>query len=123
MEKIKKKIIVCSTCAAEYDISLVRCPYCGTAYAPAEENEYMGQLEDIREELEEHKEDGNKSLRSGLGSVVRIIILVAVVVALLLFGTMWLSGMREKSKAERQKEEFLINQGVKTQQERMTDDM
>ncbi len=43
--------IVCKTCGAEYDVSLVRCPYCGTAYAPAEETEYMDKLEDIREDL------------------------------------------------------------------------
>ena len=28
-----------------------RCPFCGTAYAPAEETEYMDKLEDIREDL------------------------------------------------------------------------
>lgn len=43
--------ILCKTCGAEYDVSLVRCPYCGTAYAPAEETEYMDKLEDIREDL------------------------------------------------------------------------
>ena len=43
--------ILCKTCGAEYDASLVRCPFCGTAYAPAEESEYMDKLEDTRIDL------------------------------------------------------------------------
>lgn len=43
--------IICAGCGAEYEVSLVRCPFCGKAYAPAEEAEYMDTLEDIREDL------------------------------------------------------------------------
>ena len=44
MEKMKGKIVNCETCGAEFDASLVRCPYCGTAYEPAAEDEYMDKL-------------------------------------------------------------------------------
>ena len=116
MEK-NKKMIVCATCAAEFDAALVRCPYCGTAYAPAEENEYMGQLEDVRKDLEGHKEYGNRSLKKGVGSVARIVILVIVVILILLFGSLWLSNVREKNRSDQKKEEFLMNQGITMQQE------
>ena len=47
-------MIACRSCGAQFDPALVRCPYCGTAYAPAEKDEYMGQLEDIRVDLENY---------------------------------------------------------------------
>ena len=117
MENNDKKMIVCVSCAAEYDSALVRCPYCGTTYAPAEEKEYMGQLEDIRKDLEGHKDAGDKSLKKGLGAVVRIAVLVIVVIMILLFGSMWLSGIREKNRSESKKAEFLKEQGITTQED------
>lgn len=69
MEKAKK-MIVCATCAGEFDASLVRCPYCGTAYALAEEEEYMEQLDDIRKDLGSVDADGTKSLQSGSGRMI-----------------------------------------------------
>ena len=68
MEK-NKKMVVCATCAAEFDAALVRCPYCGTAYAPAEEDEYISQLEDVIKDLEGQKEYGNRSPGKGSGGV------------------------------------------------------
>ena len=112
-----KKMIVCATCAGEYDASLVRCPYCGTAYAPAEEEEYMGQLEDVRKDLHQQKEKGEKRLKTGLGSTIRIILLVILVLLIFVFGGMWFAGKREQSRSDRKKEEFLQNQGITTEQE------
>ena len=54
------KLITCRSCGAQFDPALVRCPYCGTAYAPAEKDEYMGQLEDIRVDLENYDIDAGK---------------------------------------------------------------
>ena len=36
------KMVICPNCGAEFDVSLIRCPYCDAGYAPAEEEEYMG---------------------------------------------------------------------------------
>ena len=112
-----KKMIVCATCAGEYEASLVRCPFCGTAYAPAEEEEYMGQMDGIRKELEGHKQDGNKTLKKGLGTTMRIVLLLIAVILLLVLGGLWFSGNRERNRSDRRKEEFLLNQGISTQQE------
>jgi hypothetical protein len=65
-----KKTIICKTCGAEYDVSLVRCPYCGTAYAPAEEAEYMDRLEEIREDLQRQVEKGNTQPERKMSSAI-----------------------------------------------------
>ena len=117
------KKIICKSCAAEFDEGLVRCPYCGTAYAPAEENEYMGKLEDVREDL--HREIGrtDKKIGKGMGTAVRVILIVIIAILLLLFGVLWLSGRSERSHSDRKKQEFLQNQGITTEQEVETDGM
>ena len=117
------KKIICKSCAAEFDEGLVRCPYCGTAYAPAEENEYMGKLEGVREDL--HQEIGrtDKRIGKGMGSIVRTVLIVIVVILLLLFSVLWLSGRSERSRSDRKKQEFLQNQGITTEQEVETNGM
>ena len=109
--------ITCKKCGAEYDVSLVRCPYCQTAYAPAEEEEYMGRLEEIREDLHRETEKGDLRIRKGMSKAARTILLTVIVILLLLFGVLWLSGRRERSHSDREKEEFLQNLGITTQQE------
>ncbi len=111
------KMIACSTCGAEFDGSLVRCPFCGTAYEPAEENEYMEQLEDIRKDVESHKEDGDKSIKAKMSLVARTSVLVIIVVALIILGSMWLLSIHNNSRADSKKEEFLKDQGITIQQE------
>ena len=53
----------CKTCGAEYEESLVRCPFCGTAYAPAEEEEYMDTLEEVRDDLHRQVENVDTKIR------------------------------------------------------------
>ena len=112
-----KKVIVCKSCAAEYDASLVRCPYCGTAYAPAEEEEYMGKLEGIREDLHRQKDKGDARLKKKMSSTVRAVLVAVIVIVLLVFGILWLSGREERSWRDRKKQEFLQSQGITLQQE------
>ena len=57
----------CKTCGGEYDESLVRCPYCGTAYAPAEEEEYMDELEEVRDDLHRQVENVDTRIRYDSG--------------------------------------------------------
>ncbi|MCR5476266.1 MAG: hypothetical protein K6E92_01415 [Lachnospiraceae bacterium] len=116
MEKTVK-MIACSTCGAEYDASLIRCPYCGTGHAPAEEDEYMGKLEGIRTDLEGHREDGSRRLKKGFGRMLCAALVAVALIAALILGVLQLSGNREKEKARQQKEEFLQSQGIQTQQE------
>ena len=57
------KKIICPSCGGEYEEHLVRCPYCGTATLNAEENEYMGKLEDVRKDLEDYSGEGEKQVK------------------------------------------------------------
>ncbi len=107
-----KKMIVCESCAAEYDASLVRCPYCGSGYAPAEEEEFMDGQEAIRKDLDGQKEKGNASLQKGLGRMGRAVLIAMVVIAVLIGVGLWLSSQRERSRSDAKKEEFLRNQGI-----------
>ena len=115
-EKMMKKII-CRSCASEFDASLVRCPFCGTAYAPAEEDEYMDKLEDIREDLHMEVKRGDTKIKKKVGSAVGAIILVIIVLLFLIFGLFMFSTKHERDNSDRKKEEFLQNQGITTQQE------
>lgn len=112
-----EKKILCKRCGAEYDVSLVRCPFCGTAYAPAEEDEYMDKLEGIREDLHRQTEKGDIRIKKGMSATLRTILLVVIAILVILFGVLWLSGRQERSHSDREKEEFLQNMGITTQQE------
>ncbi len=115
--KIEKKMIICESCGAEYDVALVRCPYCGGGYAPAEEDEYMGGLEDIRKDLESHTEAAENNLKKSVGKLVLIVVVIIAVIIILLFGILGLTASHEKRKGSKNKEEFLINQGIEIDQE------
>ena len=111
------KMIICKSCGAEYDVSLVRCPYCGTADASAEEKEYMGKLEDVRKDLHGQIAKGDKQIKKGVGSTARVIIAAIIAILLLVFAVLWLSGRSEKNRSDQKKAEFLQDQGITTQQE------
>lgn len=110
-----KKMVRCDSCGAEFDATLVRCPYCGGGYAPAEENEYMDRLDDNRKELESHKRDGGKSLAKGLSKTIAMILLIIAAIVLLIGGGLSLSKKHESNRAAKQKQEFLSNQGIVTE--------
>ena len=115
--KMENKMVQCSSCGAQFEAALVRCPYCGSAHAMAEEEEYMGQLEDIREDLEEHGRETEKRLKKGLGRLFRTVMITVTVIVLLVLLIFWISSLRERSKARERKAEFLTGQGITTQQE------
>ena len=115
--------IICKSCAAEFDADLVRCPFCGTAYAPAEEKEYMGKLEGVREDLHQEIQKGDRRIGKKMGRSVRNILIVIGVILLLIFGILKLTDRAERAGSDRKKQEFLQNQGITTEQEVETDGM
>ena len=112
-----EKMVRCTSCGAEFDVSLVRCPYCGTANAPAEEGEYMDKLEAVREDLHQQTEKSDTKIQKRMARTIRTILLVAVMILLIVFVSFWLSDRQERSRSNQKKEEFLRNQGITTQQE------
>ena len=83
LEKTKGKIVICESCGAEYDASLVRCPYCGTAYEPAAEEEYMGKLEDVRSDLSTHTKDAERDIWKMFKKILAASLIVILIAALL----------------------------------------
>ena len=110
-------MVTCESCAAKFDATLIRCPYCGTGYMPAEEDEYMDRLEGVRTELEEHKDDAEESLKKGMSATAFTVILLVGMCLLMLFTGMWISRKVEKTKAQRYKQEFMQNQGITEQED------
>lgn len=51
IKKVTTKI--CPSCAAEYEDTLPKCPYCGTLNYSGAEAEYFEKLEDVREDMED----------------------------------------------------------------------
>lgn len=110
-----KEYVNCSSCGAQFPAKLVRCPYCGTAYEPAAEEEYMGKLEDVRTELDQHKTDADKSTVKSVFRAVFIFIAVVVVILLLGIGANVLPELGSRARQREKKEEFLQKYTESTQ--------
>ncbi|MBE5870697.1 MAG: hypothetical protein E7294_05510 [Lachnospiraceae bacterium] len=80
-----EKMIECASCGASFEASLVRCPYCGTSDAEAAEKEYMDQLEDVRQEVEEDLKEADKAVSGSISKVVISFGIVVVAFLLLVF--------------------------------------
>lgn len=111
-----KKMVNCSSCGAAFDAGLVRCPYCGTAYEPAAEEEYMGKLEDVRTELEEHKDDAAKHTGKALLRAVGIFVLAVIIILILGISIFILPEMRSRQRKQEKKQEFLQKNSVSSQE-------
>ena len=111
-----QKMVSCSSCGAEFEAKLVRCPYCGTAYEPAAEEEYVGKLEGVRSELESHKGDAAKSTSKALIKTVIIFVLAVAVILALCIGVFSLPEMRSRERQQEKKAEFLQKNGVSTEE-------
>ena len=77
----------------------------------------MDKLEGVRSDLHRQPEKGDKRIKKGMNSTVRAIVLAVIIILLLLSCYLWLSLSRERSRSDREKEEFLQNLGITTQQE------
>ncbi len=84
MKKVK-----CPTCGADFDESLANCPYCGTMHYPAAEADYMDQMEDIREQVDNlqdlPRQETRKHLKSRGRLIRRFLILIGVIAAVAVF--------------------------------------
>ncbi|MDD3338346.1 MAG: hypothetical protein PHS82_05740 [Lachnospiraceae bacterium] len=86
-------MVKCSNCGAMFDEHEPKCPYCDTLYFPGAEEEYLEQLDDVKEDVEDLKdysmEEYKKTVRKeslSSGKIVLIVLLIAAVVSGGLFG-------------------------------------
>lgn len=98
---MENKPIICRQCGSEIPPGLPRCPYCGSAYEPEAEREYMRKLEKVRADLSQVGEAGAEASRREIRSVssrVLRILGVILVIALILMGIVHWHQQRENTK-------------------------
>ena len=79
--------MVCKSCAAEFTDDLSKCPYCGSMNIKGAEAEYMGKLQDVKEDLGELSELPEQARKKELKKQVKrwgIVAAVILVLAVLL---------------------------------------
>lgn len=111
-----KEYVNCTSCGAQFSAKEIRCPYCGTAYEPAAEEEYVGKLEDVRTELDQHKTDADKSTVKSLVRVILIFVTVVVVLLVLGLAANILPNLGSRARQRENKEEFMQKYSVSTEE-------
>lgn len=77
-----KKKIICSSCGAEFDESLPKCPYCDSMNYVGAEAEYLEKLDDLQDDLEDLQavpiEQTKQEIRKQGQKLRRILLVIAV---------------------------------------------
>ena len=60
------KKIICSSCGAEFEDILPKCPYCGSLNYKGAEAEYLGKLESMRQDMQQLEQVPEKELKKKL---------------------------------------------------------
>lgn len=105
----KTKRIICSGCGAEFDASLVKCPYCDIINYSGAEAEYLNKLDDVRDNMEELGEVPQEAIKEELrkqGRLIRKIIIIVVIVLVVLGGLVYFRFHFNGAKVS-EKEQFL----------------
>ena len=99
--------IICPQCGGEIPAGAARCPYCGSAYAPEAEKEYMRKLGGVRRELEKVGDVGEEITRREAGKLgKRVILIIAAVLALAALVSVVLM-LRRSGEEKKNREEYL----------------
>ena len=81
------KKIICSSCGAEFDDTLPKCPYCGSLNYKGAEAEYLEKLEGMRQDMQQLEQVPEKELKKKLKKkqkfVIKLLILLAALAAIL----------------------------------------
>lgn len=108
MENRKK--MICSSCGAEYEDSLAKCPYCDTINYKGAEKEYLNKLEDVREDMGELAYVPESTVKAELkkqGHLVRKIVIIVIIVIGLLFSVPYVLEFLADAGGPPEKEQFL----------------
>lgn len=102
---MRAKKIICKQCGAALPPGAAECPYCGSAYAPEAEREYMRKLHEIKEDLDDVGDAGeeiSKKEISRSGKKVALIVGSILVIAGVLFFLFTGFGNRENARNRRE---------------------
>mgnify|MGYP003006856601 CR=1 FL=1 len=87
MADTEVKKIICSSCGAEFEDTLPKCPYCGSLNYKGAEAEYLGKLESMRQDMQQLEQVPEKELKKKLKKkqkfVIKLLIILAALAAIL----------------------------------------
>ena len=79
--------IICSSCGAEFEDTLPKCPYCGSLNYKGAEAEYLGKLEGVRRDMQQLEQVPEKELKKKIKKkkkfVFQIMLMIAALAAIL----------------------------------------
>ena len=79
--------IICSSCGAEFEDTLPKCPYCGSLNYKGAEAEYLGKLEGVRRDMQQLEQVPEKELKKKIKKkkkfVFQILLMIAALAAIL----------------------------------------
>lgn len=85
--------ITCSSCGAQVDAKLPRCPFCDTLLVEGAEEEYMDKLHDVRKSMEDLNQVPKGAVVNEVKKqgkrIRRIMMITAVIVILLVLLFLW----------------------------------
>ena len=115
MADTEVKKIICSSCGAEFDDTLSKCPYCGSLNYKGAEAEYLGKLEGMRQDMQQLEQvpetELKKKIRKKKKFVFKILIIIAVLAAVLaaiVFRARYIEPRDAKEDYQWEKENFPI---------------
>lgn len=115
MADTKAKKIICSSCGAEFEDTLPKCPYCGSLNYKGAEAEYLGKLESMREDMQQLEKVPEQELKVKIKKkqkfVVKVLILLVVLAAAfaaVVFAARYTKPRDAKADYQWQKENFPV---------------
>ncbi len=105
--------IICPSCAGEYDDTAAKCPYCETTHIPGAEAEYMGKLQDVKEDMADlgtiSKEAYKKEMKQVAKKSVKQILIMVIILFVLSGVIFWSVWGREELNEKKAMNWFLEN--------------
>lgn len=99
--------IICPSCGAEFEPNKVKCPFCGTIYLKAAEAEYMDKLEDVKEDLEDLKDNAQEETKGQFKKIWKWLGILLIIFATIGVTVLVNDEMRRKKYARDDKQEYL----------------
>ncbi len=104
--------MICTNCGAHFDDQLPKCPYCGAFHYEGAKKEYMGKLEDLKEDLDELHETVPEMYTTELKNqgkrVRKILLIIAAIFAAFILLFMVSSFLLDSSFSRNEKEVLLF---------------
>lgn len=98
------KNIICKSCAAEFADNLPKCPYCESLNLKGAEAEYLGKLNNVKEDMQQlenlPEQAQKKELKKQIKFWIKVALIIFAVVALIQVLIYWLGNRYERDEAE-----------------------